>query len=97
MRDYEEEQGDDYILDLKSAQIIFSTFIRSLNSLIHDDDILIFTLTLGEYNLHNEDEKYDIVPEIYEGKNIADFIDPEIMQVCRSHRKLRVHHIYNLL
>ncbi|EDV20962.1 Nucleolar GTP-binding protein 1 [Trichoplax sp. H2] len=55
MRDYEEELGDDYILDLKR-----------------------------EYDLKNEDEKYDIVPEIYEGKNIADFIDPEIMEKLES-------------
>lgn len=27
--------------------------------------------------------KYDIIPEIWEGKNIADYIDPEIMQVCK--------------
>uniref|UniRef100_A0A0B7AXV2 OBG-type G domain-containing protein n=1 Tax=Arion vulgaris TaxID=1028688 RepID=A0A0B7AXV2_9EUPU len=30
--------------------------------------------------LANEEEKYDIIPEIWNGKNIADFIDPEIMQ-----------------
>lgn len=35
--------------------------------------------------LENEEEKGDIVPEIYLGKNIADFIDPDIMKVkkCR--------------
>ncbi len=31
--------------------------------------------------LKNEDEKGDTVPEIYLGKNIADFIDPDIMKV----------------
>ena len=31
--------------------------------------------------LDNEEEKGDIVPEIYLGKNIADFIDPDIMKV----------------
>ena len=30
------------------------------------------------YILENDDWKYDIMPEIYNGKNIADFIDPEI-------------------
>ena len=83
MRDYEEEQGDDYILDLKSTQKNMQC-IRLIIYFINFDTISIFTLSLGEYNLHNEDEKYDIVPEIYEGKNIADFIDPEIMQVCQS-------------
>ena len=30
------------------------------------------------YLLEDDDWKYDIVPEIYNGKNVADFIDPEI-------------------
>ena len=30
------------------------------------------------YMLDDDDWKYDIVPEIYNGKNVADFIDPEI-------------------
>ena len=30
--------------------------------------------------LNNEDERYDILPEIHRNKNIADFIDPEIMK-----------------
>ncbi len=32
------------------------------------------------YLLTNEDDKYDHIPEIFEGKNIADYIDPDIMQ-----------------
>lgn len=32
-----------------------------------------------KYDLHNEEWKYDIMPEIVDGKNIADFVDPEIM------------------
>ena len=30
------------------------------------------------YMLDDDDWKYDIVPEIYNGKNVADFIDPDI-------------------
>ena len=30
------------------------------------------------YMLDDDDWKYDIVPEIFNGKNVADFIDPEI-------------------
>ena len=30
------------------------------------------------YLLANDEWKYDVVPEIYNGKNVADFIDPEI-------------------
>lgn len=33
------------------------------------------------YLLKNEDEKYDVMPEIWEGHNVADFIDPKIMEV----------------
>lgn len=32
------------------------------------------------YLLANSDEKYDNIPEIFEGRNIADYIDPDIMQ-----------------
>lgn len=32
------------------------------------------------YLLANDDEKYDAIPEIIAGKNVADFIDPDIMQ-----------------
>lgn len=33
------------------------------------------------YLLKNENEKYDVVPEIWEGHNVADFIDPQIVEV----------------
>merc|ERR1719167_384016 len=33
-----------------------------------------------KYDLANPDEKYDIVPETWNGHNIADFIDPDIME-----------------
>jgi nucleolar GTP-binding protein len=36
------------------------------------------------YLLRNEEEKYDKVPEIWEGHNIADFIDPAIIEVFLS-------------
>ncbi|XP_048773228.1 GTP-binding protein 4-like [Ostrea edulis] len=32
------------------------------------------------WDLENEEEKYDVVPEIWQGHNVADFIDPEIMK-----------------
>ena len=40
-----------------------------------------YTLDLKKrYLLPNDEEKYDVIPEIWEGKNIADYIDPGIMQ-----------------
>lgn len=32
------------------------------------------------WDLKNDEEKYDAIPEIWNGHNVADFIDPEIMQ-----------------
>lgn len=32
------------------------------------------------YLLANTEEKYDVIPEILEGKNVADYIDPDIMR-----------------
>ncbi|XP_060572801.1 GTP-binding protein 4-like [Ruditapes philippinarum] len=42
-----------------------------------DDYILDLRKT---WDLPNEEEKYDVLPEIWEGHNVADFIDPEIME-----------------
>lgn len=33
------------------------------------------------WDLMNEDEKHDKIPEVWEGHNIADYIDPAIMKV----------------
>ena len=35
--------------------------------------------TSGHWQLKDESWKSDIIPEIMDGKNIADFIDPDIM------------------
>ncbi|KAJ7382799.1 Nucleolar GTP-binding protein 1 [Desmophyllum pertusum] len=32
------------------------------------------------WDLKQDDEKHDVIPEIYLGKNVADFIDPDIMR-----------------
>lgn len=38
-----------------------------------------YTVDLRKHwNLPNEEEKYDIIPEIWQGHNVADFIDPDI-------------------
>lgn len=34
----------------------------------------------GDYILANDEWKNDIIPEIMDGKNIADFIDPDIAE-----------------
>ena len=37
-----------------------------------------------EYQLANDDWKYDVIPEIMDGKNISDFIDPEIDELLEQ-------------
>ncbi|MGH0125584.1 UNVERIFIED_CONTAM: hypothetical protein FKN15_008148 [Acipenser sinensis] len=50
---------------------------RDLEVELGDD----YTLDLQKYwDLLNENEKHDKIPEIWEGHNIADYIDPEIMK-----------------
>ena len=51
---------------------------RDLEMELGDD----YTLDLcKKYDLPDE-EKYDTIPEFWEGHNIADYIDPEIFKVC---------------
>jgi len=43
----------------------------------------VFAITdafLENYILANAEWKYDIIPEIMDGKNIADFVDPDILE-----------------
>lgn len=39
------------------------------------------------YLLPNSDDKYDSIPEIWQGKNIADFVDPDIMKKLKELEK----------
>ncbi|KAF1759668.1 hypothetical protein GCK72_016135 [Caenorhabditis remanei] len=54
---------------------------REIELAMEDDYILDLK---KHYMLKNPDEKYDIVPEIWEGHNLADFVDPEIQQKLES-------------
>ncbi|WFC98772.1 Nucleolar GTP-binding protein 1 [Malassezia yamatoensis] len=51
------------------------------------------------YVLEKDDWKYDTIPEIYQGKNIADFIDPDIMtsldKLEREEEKLEADGFYD--
>ncbi|CAI5449788.1 unnamed protein product [Caenorhabditis angaria] len=50
---------------------------REIELEMEDDYILDLK---KHYLLKNPDEKYDVVPEIWEGHNLSDFVDPEIQQ-----------------
>lgn len=39
-----------------------------------------YTLDLKKNYDINEEEKYDVIPELWEGKNIADYVDPDILK-----------------
>lgn len=56
---------------------------------------LAMMIFVENYLLKNEDEKYDIVPEIWNGKNVADFVDPDLERVKLANRVK--HDIYVLL
>lgn len=78
------ELGDDYILDLQSKK----TSLNILGSRM--EAAYLFFLCYADYlfieywDLMNEDEKQDKIPEVWEGHNIADYIDPDIMRVSLS-------------
>jgi len=44
----------------------------------------MFLTFVENYVLPNPDEKYDIIPEIWQGHNVADYVDPDIMKVSFS-------------
>lgn len=52
-----------------------------------------------DYMLANDDWKYDHIPEIHEGKNIADFVDPDILDKLdaleREEEKLEAEGFYD--
>uniref|UniRef100_A0A914XAA0 Nucleolar GTP-binding protein 1 n=1 Tax=Plectus sambesii TaxID=2011161 RepID=A0A914XAA0_9BILA len=65
-------------------------FERDIEVEMGDDYILDLK---KKYDLPNPDEKYDILPEIWEGHNIADFVDPKIvakLKALRQEEKLRI-------
>ena len=67
-----------WLRDLDSA-ILFS-LLRLEASIVMT--IVMRLLSVPEhYDLANPNEKYDVIPEVWEGHNIADFIDPDIMKV----------------
>ncbi|XP_048416813.1 nucleolar GTP-binding protein 1 [Stegostoma tigrinum] len=57
---------------------------RDLELELGDDYVLNLQ---KHWDLMNESEKQDLIPEIWEGHNIADYIDPEIMQKLQQLEK----------
>ncbi|KAK0542015.1 Nucleolar GTP-binding protein 1 [Tilletia horrida] len=42
--------------------------------------VQVFTISISRYLLEDEEWKYDVIPEIGAGKNVADFVDPDILE-----------------
>ncbi|XP_043920621.1 GTP-binding protein 4 [Protopterus annectens] len=57
---------------------------KDLEAELGDD----YALDLRKYwDLMNSEEKYDILPEVWQGHNIADYIDPDIMKKLEALEK----------
>ena len=68
----------------KSAQINSESMVEPKKKLERDVELEMgddYFLDLKKnYRLEDKNEKYDNIPEIFEGKNIADFVDPDILK-----------------
>lgn len=57
-------------------------------------------MSAENYLLENEEWKSDTIPEIMDGKNIADFIDPDILErldaLEREEEKLEAEGFYDM-
>lgn len=87
----EEERDGIFSINLKSTS---STFVGFATDRLND-----LLMLSANYLLANDEWKFDTVPEIMNGKNIADFIDPDIAEKLealeREEEKLQVEGFYD--
>merc|ERR1719376_1569672 len=83
--DEEDEEEDDDDMEIPApgqASIVTQKLKKKLKTerdielALGDDYILDLQ---KNYDLANPDEKYDVIPEVWNGKNVADYVDPDIM------------------
>lgn len=97
-RDIEAEEGGAgvYNVNIRSASpaTVFSFYRFSYNLLN-----FIPCVPVENYILSNDEWKFDVIPEIWEGKNVADFIDPDIEEKLealeREEEKLQAEGFYD--
>lgn len=94
LHDIEQEEEDRdgiFSISLKSTS---SPFMVCATDRVNNRSILS-----ADYLLANEEWKFDIMPEIMDGKNIADFIDPDIAEKLealeREEEKLQAEGFYD--
>jgi nucleolar GTP-binding protein len=78
--DVEDEMEVDNSVKQKRKQPTRRMLERDLEMELGDDYVLDLC---KKYDLPDE-EKYDTIPEFWEGHNIADYIDPDIFKVCKK-------------
>lgn len=86
----EEERDGIFSINLKSTSSTFVVFTTDhLNGL---------SILSANYLLANDEWKFDTMPEIMDGKNVADFIDPDIAEKLealeREEEKLQAEGFY---
>lgn len=93
LRDAEEEEERDGIfsINLKSTSPAFVVLMT--------DRLSCRLILSASYLLANDEWKFDTVPEIMDGKNVADFIDPDIVEKLealeREEEKLQAEGFYD--
>jgi nucleolar GTP-binding protein len=96
-RDVEFEEGGAGVfnINLKRSAFFFSSKSQSMKAY---PLMYLFSLLIEDYILANPEWKMDRMPEIMDGKNIADFIDPDIAEKLealeREEEKLQAEGFY---
>merc|ERR1719295_1033559 len=81
--DDDEEEEEDEEMVLPGQMSIVSKKLQKKLKTERDIELALgddYVLDLQKnWDLANPEEKYDVIPEVWNGKNIADYIDPDIM------------------
>jgi len=70
-----------YSIIIEFTALSFAKVIRSTSWSVKFDDTNALLIILVEYyTLENDEWKYDKIPEIMDGQNISDYIDPDLIE-----------------
>jgi len=82
--DIDEDDDDDFTMETDVDKKSKKKTERDLEVELDIDYTLDFN---KKFMLANEEEKYDVIPEHWQGHNIADYIDPDIMDKLEALEK----------
>lgn len=77
-----------YLVLVLNTQKLLTIYLKSGHNGMRPESLLYVYVVLEYWDLMNADEKHDKIPEIWEGHNIADYIDPEIMKVRNTNSNI---------